>query len=292
MEFMLPSLISAGSSLIGGMMGQSGQAATNAQQLSMFNQQMQFNSAEAAKNRDFQERMSSTSYQRGMADMRAAGLNPILAAGMGGASSPAGGAGSIGGAPALGNPGAELGKGVSSAGRLGIEAVATKQALQTIDKDKSQTELNKAQDALAQETQQYQKQQTATSAAQMHAANATAANTQADTINKTIQSAIYGADAVTAAEKARFAKAQADQAEKWGPGVWGNLGGTVEKGLRRVIDATRSPNVINGSPASGSELPKWLSSDNPYVQQRIHNRRGVTVPASAPGGGLVIDMPR
>lgn len=59
---------------------------------------MNFNSTEAMKNREWQEHMSSTAYQRAVADMKEAGLNPILAFQNGGASTPGGSAGTISGA--------------------------------------------------------------------------------------------------------------------------------------------------------------------------------------------------
>ena len=65
--------------VIGGLIGGGGQYAANRE-----------TRKSTAKQMAFQERMSNTAYQRSMADMRTAGLNPILAAKLGGASTPQG----------------------------------------------------------------------------------------------------------------------------------------------------------------------------------------------------------
>lgn len=84
----------------------------------------------------FQERMSSTAYQRAMQDMKLAGLNPILAYKQGGASSPAGSQ-----APVQ----EVLGKSASSA----LEARRLHKEIESADSvisvNKSQAALNNAQ---------------------------------------------------------------------------------------------------------------------------------------------------
>lgn len=62
------------------------------------NAAMSYNSAQALADRNFQERMSNTAYQRAVEDMRKAGLNPILAYAQGGASTPGGSGATITGA--------------------------------------------------------------------------------------------------------------------------------------------------------------------------------------------------
>ena len=66
----------------------------------MFARQMEFNAQEAQKQRDWAERMDNTKYQRAMADMKAGGLNPILA--YGGINSSASGSAASVSAPQMG----------------------------------------------------------------------------------------------------------------------------------------------------------------------------------------------
>lgn len=74
--------IGGGLGLIGSFVGAKSQSDTN-----------QANAALAQKQMEFQERMSNTAHQREVADLKAAGLNPILSAtGGSGASSPGGAA--------------------------------------------------------------------------------------------------------------------------------------------------------------------------------------------------------
>lgn len=97
---LMPSLLSGASSLIGSIFSSETSAQNTQDQIAgqerMQKESESFNAGQAQINRDYQTQMSNTAFQRSRQDAQAAGLNPMVLAGMGGASTPSGSSASIG----------------------------------------------------------------------------------------------------------------------------------------------------------------------------------------------------
>lgn len=202
---------------------------------------MDFNAAEAQTNREFQERMfdrslafnermSNTSYQRGMADMRESGLNPILAYGQGGAtapqaSAPGGSAASVGAqSGSSARMENELGPAVSSGLQAAQTIAGVNQAVATVDQTEANTKLlqeqvnlNRLQQQQTEANTAYQRAQTITEGHRAGLVSNQAARAAFEPALVQAQTEAASASAGEATERTRGHRQSNDDYENYGP---------------------------------------------------------------------------
>lgn len=239
-------------------MSSAGSSAANAANLQNSWQMAQFNAQEAQKNREWQERMSNTAYQRAMADMKQAGLNPILAYQQGGSSTP-GGSSASGTAAQFENAMQGLGQGVTSASKGAERALELQQVQSQTGKNVTAAQLDQANTDLSRANTIRANQEALTSASQQRRHDAETALTIEQMENPKAARALMGAQAHSAFEQGNLSREQMKQLQQYGPHWTGQVVGSGERILDRLQRAFQS--APPSAPPKGGYGPDTSSRD-------------------------------
>lgn len=129
---------------LGPVLAYAGTQDTNEANTAMAAEQRAFNAAEAQKSRDWQQKQSETQYQRAVADLQAANLNPMLAYQHGGNQAMPGATASSNALPELKSPLSALAHGAQQARQLQLQTEQVRNIAADTKVKESAADVNKA----------------------------------------------------------------------------------------------------------------------------------------------------